>query len=332
MKLFVPFTEYWKQWKDCYEFDIEEFKPSKRQYFTIDGHPFSCVINKDGKYGLFKVIPVMGGGCEGLLSREMAPICYDEIKIIRLYPSPELLFILARKGDNWAAFDMSNDHELTKLSDEESFDKLYRSIFRTVSFGEDATDDELFQDNELIQDINDLKSSNKETIIGLLRSTKRKNIERVIKYMETCGFFEAPASTIYHNNIRGGLAQHSLDVYHEAMNLNSNVGLPVDSVTLCALLHDICKGDQYYMDDRNEPRSVNAKKKKGHGIRSMFILTRCCQLPLNYDEAMAIWWHMGDNENKIGKNADYTEIYEGTKSIQLCNLICKADGIAAHKK
>ena len=43
---------------------------------------------------------------------------------------------------------------------------------------------------------------NKETIIKLLRSTERKGIENLIKYLENCDFFTAPASTKYHSNFK----------------------------------------------------------------------------------------------------------------------------------
>lgn len=53
----------------------------------------------------------------------------------------------------------------------------------------------------------------KERIINLLNSTERKGIDRVIKYMDETDFFVAPASTKYHGNYDGGLAEHSLNVY-----------------------------------------------------------------------------------------------------------------------
>ena len=65
----------------------------------------------------------------------------------------------------------------------------------------------------------DLKS-NKDSIISLLRATGRENVERVIAWLETHSFFEVPASVSKHNAFRGGLAKHSLDVYHVAMEFN----------------------------------------------------------------------------------------------------------------
>ena len=172
----------------------------------------------------------------------------------------------------------------------------------------------------------------KNTIISLLRATGRDHIESMISWMEKNAFFEASASVNRHNAFIGGLAKHSLDVYNEAMALNASQGLPETSVTLCALLHDVCKADQYYVDADGNPQCNKYKKNKGHGLRSLFIITRAGKLPLNYDEAMAIWWHMGENEESLKRHRDkYENYFEESKKIDLCKLIRKADGIAAHK-
>lgn len=172
-----------------------------------------------------------------------------------------------------------------------------------------------------------MKNNIKDEIVSLLESTGRENIDHVIKYMDEKGFFEAPASVVHHNNFRGGLAKHSLEVYQEAVKLNKDIGLPETSIILCSLLHDICKADQYEMKN-GKPRKIEETIQRGHGRRSLFILKRKCLLPLNYDEEMAIWWHMGDYE----KSKDhFMKDYEDSLKNDLCILIHKADGIAAHK-
>lgn len=171
------------------------------------------------------------------------------------------------------------------------------------------------------------KSTFKTDIINLLRSTGRENIERVISWMESRGFFDSPASVTKHNNFRGGLAKHSLEVYYEAMKLNEEQDLPRSSVILCSILHDICKADQYEIV-KDQPVRIQDKYDLGHGKRSMYILKRGCQLPLNYDEEMAIWWHMGEHEQSKDDNK---KEYKESQSIGLCKLIQQADGIAAHK-
>ena len=167
----------------------------------------------------------------------------------------------------------------------------------------------------------------KDRIISLLRSTMRENIEKVICWLESNNFFDSPASVKHHNNFKGGLAKHSLEVCDEALKLNKDACLPVNSVILCSLLHDVCKADQYVMHN-GQPASIRAQLDRGHGKRSMYILKRKCQLPLNYDEEMAIWWHMGEYEPSKDTNK---EEYQDSQNIELCRLIQKADGIAAHK-
>lgn len=67
---------------------------------------------------------------------------------------------------------------------------------------------------------------------------------------------------------------------------------------------------------------------KGHGRRSMFILKRRCELPWNYDEEMAVWWHM--SEYKQSREWSPNE-YKESQKIALCELIQKADRLAASK-
>ena len=165
----------------------------------------------------------------------------------------------------------------------------------------------------------------KGQIIKLLKETGRENIEKVIGWMESNGFFSAPASVSHHNNLAGGLAKHSLEVCTVALKLNVGYNLPHSSVVLCSLLHDICKSDQYRMN-AGKPVRDNELIKKGHGRRSMFIIKRACSLPLNYDEEMAIWWHMGEHEPS---KSNFERMYEDSLTIPLCNLIREADKIAA---
>ena len=95
-------------------------------------------------------------------------------------------------------------------------------------------------------------SKNKFTEI--LSATGRTGIDKVLSKLEEKGFFEAPASTKFHLSCKGGLLEHSLNVYEAAMFLREQViarkpeleaQLPADSVAICALLHDTCKSDIY---------------------------------------------------------------------------------------
>ena len=94
----------------------------------------------------------------------------------------------------------------------------------------------------------------KEQFVKTLSSTGRKGIEQVVAKLGELGFFEAPASSRFHLSCKGGLLEHSLNVYEAAMMLREQAvkarpeleeQLPVDSVAICTLLHDVCKTDIY---------------------------------------------------------------------------------------
>ena len=53
----------------------------------------------------------------------------------------------------------------------------------------------------------------KDEFIKLLKETNREGMDKLIKFLEESDFFEAPASTRYHGNWKGGLLEHSMKVY-----------------------------------------------------------------------------------------------------------------------
>ena len=86
---------------------------------------------------------------------------------------------------------------------------------------------------------------NKFRFITLLKSTNRACIENVIDWLESTDFFEAPASTKYHENYTGGLCEHSLKVYDtlERLNKEFDIGIDYKSRIIMSLLHDVCKAN-----------------------------------------------------------------------------------------
>ena len=92
----------------------------------------------------------------------------------------------------------------------------------------------------------------KEEFINLLMSTRREGIEYVIEDLEELGFFTAPASTNFHSNNEQGLLEHSLKVCKVGLMLREQMilmnkdlenQLPLDSVIISTLLHDVCKSN-----------------------------------------------------------------------------------------
>lgn len=162
---------------------------------------------------------------------------------------------------------------------------------------------------------------NKEEIIALLRSTQRDGIEKLISYLEKHDFFTAPASTKYHLSCRGGLAQHSLNVYYNMMQLyygdnwrslstydEREQEVEHDNIIIVALLHDLCKVDFYSLYSKNEKvngawKEVQAYKVEervpimGHGSKSVIVIQQYIRLYL--PEIQAISFHMGmqDGDN-----------------------------------
>lgn len=152
----------------------------------------------------------------------------------------------------------------------------------------------------------------KERIIELLKSTDRKGINNLIKYLEDSGFFEAPASTRFHGCYPGGLADHSLRVcellneYAERLSLGkiSGVGqkaLPIhiENVKIAGLLHDVCKIGAYIGAEK--PYKWNKQQPKGHALLSIERIEK--YIELTEIEKLMIKYHMG----VYGLNELYSE-------------------------
>ena len=174
----------------------------------------------------------------------------------------------------------------------------------------------------------------KDKIIGLLRSTNRDNIEEVIQWLDTKehNFFIVPAARLQHDNVKGGLAYHSLKVYQcakaawDKKDDSFKRQYPLDSVIISALLHDVCKKDVYSFDADGNPISDREKHQLGHGHRSVQLLEDL-GFGLTEDERKAIKWHMGEYELDYFENPDQGIKVDCKKAMQepFCILIHKAD-------
>lgn len=139
---------------------------------------------------------------------------------------------------------------------------------------------------------------------SLLLSTKRKGIDELVYWLENSDFRVAPASTRFHNCHEGGLLEHSLNVYFEATRQKDLIELfnvPLDSIIIAALLHDICKVNYYKMDTRNVKKNgtwvqepyytVDDFLPIGHAEKSIIIAQQF--ISLNEVEIAMIRNHMG---------------------------------------
>lgn len=144
----------------------------------------------------------------------------------------------------------------------------------------------------------------KKKIIELLKSTGRSGVDKLIKYLEDEGFFEAPASTRFHGSYAGGLAKHSLAVYDQLLyhverykpETKSSFGqmqCKFDGVTLIivGLLHDICKIGAYVRTKAGDGWTNNRDKEKGHAKLSIKRIEK--YIELTTIERLMIKYHMG---------------------------------------
>jgi len=145
----------------------------------------------------------------------------------------------------------------------------------------------------------------KETFIRELKNTKRKGIQELIYFLEETDFFIAPASTKFHGNYEGGLAEHSLNVFHTLHHLDAwlRTNLPFDTIAICGLLHDVCKIETYKKTP--EGYKKNDTYPIGHGEKTIIILKDF--IKLTETETILIRWHMGNYTPEIPLYRKYLE-------------------------
>ncbi len=147
----------------------------------------------------------------------------------------------------------------------------------------------------------------KEIILDLLKSTEREGIDKLADFLtESTDFFTAPASTRFHNNFCGGLAQHCLNVYEnfKALLEIKGVEMSEDSIIICSFLHDLCKCNTYVVETRNRKNDRGQWEKYNiwatnkdvdvplpHASRSIALIRKFIKLSIK--EELTIFYHMG---------------------------------------
>lgn len=150
---------------------------------------------------------------------------------------------------------------------------------------------------------------------------ERDGADRLLEWLEKSDFFTAPASTSRHCAYRGGLCQHSINVYKRFVKLlegeygeNWSDKVSKESVAIMGLLHDVCKVDIYKEDYRNIKDESGTWIKKpyykledslpyGHGEKSVYIISAF--MKLTREEALAINWHMGEYDQRVKNGSSY---------------------------
>ena len=154
----------------------------------------------------------------------------------------------------------------------------------------------------------------KDIIINCLFDVKRANIDSLIHWLEKdTDFFSAPASTKYHGAFKGGLAEHSYNVFQALKTLDmtdefKQFRFDYDSIIICSLLHDVCKTNFYKESLRNVKDEkgvwvqvpyyeVDDKDPYGHGEKSVMLIEK--HIRLTDEERYSIRWHMGGFDESV---------------------------------
>ncbi|MBQ2729780.1 MAG: HD domain-containing protein [Clostridia bacterium] len=167
---------------------------------------------------------------------------------------------------------------------------------------------------------------------------KREGAKELLDYLTgpQSDFFTAPASTRYHNSCRGGLVNHSLNVYDCLRDIVSRDKMkeygcnPSDeTIAIVSLLHDICKVNFYKESSRNVKDEhgvwqkvpyfeIDDKLPYGHGEKSVYIITGFMRL--TREEAFAIRYHMG-----YSNQAEARDVSAAFAMFPLCYAVSSAD-------
>jgi hypothetical protein len=115
--------------------------------------------------------------------------------------------------------------------------------------------------------------------IAILEKVNRPGMDKVIEYMQKSNYATAQGGS--HHTYRGGLVDHSLEVYNLMMERRGEIS--EESIAICAFLHDL---------DKTHLAGYNFRGH--HPQRAMLILGKC-GLYLNDDEQLAIAQHHSPN-------------------------------------
>lgn len=193
-------------------------------------------------------------------------------------------------------------------------------------------------------------SANKDKFVELLQSTHRPGVDNVINALEELGFFSAPASTRFHLAYEGGLLEHSLGVCRIALMVRKQVLLvrpelepllPIESIILTTLLHDVCKAEIYKraIKRRKNERGIwedyegydvdYSDYPAGHGEKSVIVLLQS-GLELTKEEVLAIRWHMSAWDLPFQSYELMGSLNAAREKTPLIGILQAADGLSAN--
>lgn len=197
----------------------------------------------------------------------------------------------------------------------------------------------------------------REEIYSLFEKVEAINVDRLLRYLDSSGFFYRPSSAKRHHNFPGGLAEHSLGTFRIVEEWNSmtpderqnselykrflhskqvtcdilNEKMNYDDMVIAAICHDLCKAKHYYMVGRvikshnsdPEPRHIHAalsvKRLKENGISDRN----------NEEMFLAVLLHM--HLFSQPKSASYGDLQRKGRSSMLTIAVWSADKLDASR-
>ena len=197
----------------------------------------------------------------------------------------------------------------------------------------------------------------REDIISLLEKVSKVDVKKLLRYLDSSGFYYRPSSPIGHHNFPGGLAEHSLGVYRIVEEWNKMTPderrnselykfilsdklvnrdiftetMNPDDMVIASICHDLCKAEYCYFDGRrirchhsgpnpnHNHSSLSKKRLKENGIDT----PDCNELLLAVRTHMRLF-SKSDNENEIQRQQ------EGKKSM-LAIAVWAADKLDAKR-
>lgn len=143
----------------------------------------------------------------------------------------------------------------------------------------------------------------RDKIVRLLTATKRKGIPELIEYLINDAFFQSPASRSGHNDFKGGLADHSLNVTELLISFCADLDygrcvdpgqkplkLKPENLVIAGIGHDFCKINNFRPNGMGG-YTMYVNRDRGHAVLSIKRIRKYIKLePI---EELMIRYHMG---------------------------------------
>lgn len=170
-------------------------------------------------------------------------------------------------------------------------------------------------------------------------SVASKYAERSIKWLNSTDFYDAPASTRYHDSEPSGLLRHTLKVVNRTIDLTTIdpfKSIDLAEAIIVAIVHDFCKINFYESFMRNVKDDTTGEWSKvasyrhkpsdypfGHGVTSLYMAEKLFKFTL--EQALAIRWHMS-----VYDVSDYekSDLFDANEKYPMVTLIQMADQLS----